>query len=94
MLMLKPIRNILLAGCAVVVFSASAMACGDPANMTHVGVVAKVEGQALVVVDAQTGGLLTFVITADQATGLSPNSRVVIHYVETNGKLIAQDIQA
>ena len=93
--MLKQIRNGLLAAAAgAMLLSAPAMACGDPANMTHVGMVAKVEGQTLILVDAQTGKSLTFVITAEQAARVSANDRVVIHYAEDGGNLIAQEISA
>ncbi len=93
--MLKPIRNgVLAAALGTLIFSASAMACGDPAGMTHVGMVAKVDGNALVLVDAQTGKHLVFVINADQAARVRANDRVVIHYSEDGGKLIADQISS
>lgn len=95
--MSKRTMNGMIGALAAVALSAGlALACGDPAGMTHMGTVAKVDAAAgtLVLMDSQTGQPLTFEITEAQAQALRPNSHVVIRYTEDNGRLIAEEIQA
>jgi hypothetical protein len=79
---------------ALALGSTLALACGDPANMTHVGTVAVVDGQAktMVIVDAQTGRNLTFQLNDAQVGSVSARDRVVIQYTEQDGVLVAEDI--
>jgi len=78
------------------VLAAPAAACGDEANRVHVGVVTQVDGDALTLtlLDAATGKHLTFAVTAEQAATVQANARVVIHYAEQDGKLVAEEIRA
>ena len=93
--MLKQFKNATVLAAAGVLFAAaSAVACGDPANMTHVGTVAAVDGTTLVIVDAQTRQQIRFVITADQAARLSAHQRVVVQYAEDGDKLVATEISS
>jgi len=71
-----------------------AVACGDPANMTHVGMVTAIDGKAktMEIVDAQTGRNLTFQLNDAQVGTVSTRERVVIQYSEHDGVLVAEDI--
>jgi len=73
-----------------------ALACGPEENMMHVGTVASIDAAAhtFTLVDASTGGLITFKVTDDQLARLAPKAHVVIHYAKSDDGLVAQEIKA
>jgi len=79
---------------ALALGASSAWACGDPAGMTHVGVVASLDpsSHSLVLVDAQTGRNIAFEITPQQAKAVQSKDRVVIQYSEHGDVLVVEDI--
>jgi len=93
--MMNQMRNGLLGAALLLTLAAGgAWACGDPAGMTHVGVVSAVDSKAgtLVLLDAQTGRNLTFRLDATPAGGVRVKDHVVIHYSEQDGVLVIEEI--
>lgn len=49
--------------------------------------------QAIQIRDAQTGTPLTFRVTPEQLSGISPGDRVLIRYKTVGGSLIAEEVK-
>lgn len=97
---MTPIRNIAagaVAALALVALAAGPVAaCGPEEAMTHFGVVASIDPAAgtLTIVDAGTGGLITFQATPEQLAGLVAQDHVSIHYAKVDDALVAEEIEA
>jgi len=96
---MTPIRNIAVGAVAALALLAlttgPVAACGPEEAMTHFGTVASIDTTAgtVTIVDAGTGGPITFKATPDQLAGLKAQLHVSIHYAEVDGALVAQEIK-
>lgn len=71
-----------------------ALACGPGENMTHFGMVAMIDHDAMTMTltDAETGKAIVFAVSHKLLSGIKVHDRVAVHYSDTENGLVADAI--